>query len=117
MIAGDAWAQGRAGEVDPAKFGLSFVPEGGLWFIAGNLMRDVAALNNMEMLPWDDWGAMPGPDGLLTDDLLAFFDRLAALTRVPDASFAELRALYEEDERLRVPATVFNAALNRSEAI
>jgi hypothetical protein len=117
VIAGDAWAQGRTGEMAPAKFGLSFLHEGGLWFIAGNLVRDVAALNNMEMLPWDVWGAMPGPDGPLTDDLLAFFDRLAALTHAPDASFAELRALYKEDERLRVPATVFNAVLNRSEAI
>ena len=28
------------------------------WFVAGNVMRDFAALNNMEMLPWDVWGAM-----------------------------------------------------------
>jgi hypothetical protein len=117
VIAGDAWAQGRAGEVDPEKFGLSFVPEGGLWFIAENLVRDVAALNNMEMLPWDNWGVMPGPDEPLQDDLLAFFDRLAALTHAPDVSFAELRTLYEGDERLRVPKTVFNAVLNRSEVI
>ena len=51
------------------------------------------------------------------DDQLALFDRLAALTRAPDASFAELRALYEEDDRLHVPATVFNAVLNRPEAM
>ena len=80
-------------------------------------MRDVAALNNMEMLPWDVWGAMPGPDESLQDDQLAFFDRLAALTHAPDASFAELRTLYEGDGRLRVPATIFNAVLNRLESI
>ena len=28
----------------------------GLWFIAGNLIRDAAALNNMETLPWDVGG-------------------------------------------------------------
>jgi hypothetical protein len=39
------------------------------------------------------------------------------LTREPDASFDELRKLYEQDDCLRVPDTVFNAVLNRSEAI
>jgi len=115
VIAGDAWAQCRAGDADPSRFGIFALR--GLWFIAGNLVRDLAALNNMEMLPWDVWGAMIRPDEPPRDDQLALFDRLAALTRAPDASFAELRALYEEDDRLHVPATVFNAVLNRPEAM
>ena len=94
VIAGDAWARCRAGAADPATFGLTSLGEGGLWFIAGNLLRDAAALNNMEMLPWDVWGAMPGPDEPLPQDHLALFDRLAALTHAPDAAFAELHALY-----------------------
>ncbi len=89
----------------------------GLWYIAGNLVRDLAALNKMELLPWDVWGAQPKPNEQLNDEQLAFFDKLAALTRAPDASFAELRALYEADERLRVPTTVFNAVLNHPETI
>jgi hypothetical protein len=117
LIAGDAWARCRAGDADPAKFGLSLVKEAGDWWIAGNLLRDVAALNNMEMLPWDDWGAMPAPNQPIDDDRLALFDRLATLTHAPDASIAELRARYEGDDRLRVPATVFNAVLNRTETI
>ena len=60
---------------------------------------------------------MPRPNEPPDDDQLALFDRLAALTRAPDAAFAELRALYEGDDRLRVPATVFNAVLNRPEAV
>jgi hypothetical protein len=40
------------------------------------------------------------------------FDRLAELTQEPDMSFAELRRLYDEDERLRVPQKMFNALLN-----
>ena len=115
VSAGDAWAQCRAGEADPSTFGIFAMR--GLWFIAGNLVRDVAALNNMEMLPWDVWGAMLRPDEPLQNDQLALFDRLAAVTRAPDTTFAELRALYEGDERLRVPATVFNAVLNCSEAM
>jgi hypothetical protein len=69
------------------------------------------------MLPWDVWGAQPRPNETLSDDQLAFFDRLASLTREPDASFDELRKLFEDDERLRVPATVFNSLLNRSEPV
>ncbi|WP_437815244.1 transglutaminase-like domain-containing protein [Sorangium sp. So ce1078] len=115
LIAGDAWSQCRAGEADPSKFGC--LDMRGLWFIDGNVVRDLAALNNMEMLPWDDWGAMSGPDEPLREEQLALFDRLAAITRSPDARFAELRQLYEGDERLRVPATVFNAVLNRPETV
>jgi hypothetical protein len=117
LVAGDAWAQCRAGEADPATFGLSLLKEGGFWWIAGNLMRDVAALNNMEMLPWDVWGTMPGPDETPPDDAQALFDRLAELTHAPDAAFAELRARYDADDRLRVPATVFNAVLTREDTL
>jgi len=115
VIAGDAWAQWRTGAVDAAFFGIHELR--GAWFIAGNLVRDLAALNKVEMLPWDVWGGMPQPDATLDEEALAFFDWLAALTRTPDAEFAELRSLYDGDERLRVPATVFNAVRQRPEAV
>jgi hypothetical protein len=106
LVAGDAWALCRRGEADPSAFGI--LDMHGLWFIAGNLVRDIAALNGHEMLPWDIWGAMRRDDGELD---LAFFDRLAVVSSAPDAHDGELKALYR-DERVRVPATVFNAELN-----
>jgi hypothetical protein len=117
LIAGDAWRRCREGDADPASFGLSFMKQAGDWWIAGNLVRDVAALANMEMLPWDVWGAMPAPGEPIGDDRLALFDRLADLTRDPDAAFPELTATYAADDRLRVPATVYNAVLDRSEPV
>src|SRR5258705_8321883 len=117
LVAGDAWALCRTGKADPARFGIGFANLRGLWFVAGNLVRDVAALNKMEMLPWDVWGAMPPPNEPIADAQLAFFDTLAALTREPDASFTELCRLYERDDRVRVPPTVFNALLNRPETV
>ena len=60
---------------------------------------------------------MPSAEDSLQEDQLAFFDRLAALTQQPEASFDELRRLYESDDRLRVPETVFNAVLNCPEPI
>jgi hypothetical protein len=110
LVAGDAWQLCRAGGQDPKDFGI--LDMHGLWFIASNVVRDVAALNNREMLPWDVWGVMQRVDEGLD---LAFFDRLAELTHEPYRHFAELRAVYN-DKRIAVPATVFNAVLNRSEA-
>ena len=117
LTGGDAWAQYRDGGADPDTFGLSVVGEAGDWWIAGNLMRDAAALRNVELLPWDCWGAMPGPDDPIDAGRGARFDRLAALTQSPDASFSELEACYEGDDGLRVPASVWNAVRGRKEAI
>lgn len=117
LVAGDAWAQCRGGQADPAKFGIEFVNLRGLWYIAGNVVREVAALNKVEMLPWDVWGAQPRPNEKLDDDQLSFFDRVGALTQDPDNSLGELRRLFDTDERVRVTSVVFNSLLNRSESI
>jgi hypothetical protein len=117
LIAGDAWAACRSGEADPAKFGLSVVNESGDWWIAGNLMRDAAALGNTEVLPWDCWGAMPRANEPIGEPRGALFDRLAALTQAPDGSRAELLRLCQTDERLRVPATVRNAMRGQEEPL
>ena len=114
LAAGEAWRRCRSGEADEESFGISFAGLRGLWFVAGSLVRDMAALNKMEMAPWDVWGVQPGP----ADELdFAFFDGLAALTSDPDATFPELRRRYEADDGLRVPAAVFNALTGRREAI
>ncbi len=115
IIAGDAWLKCRNEEADADDFGIFDMR--GLWFIAGNVLRDLAALNNMEMLPWDSWGAMTGPDKEMGPEVLALIDRVAELTLEPDVHFAELRALYENDERLRVPTMVFNSLTRRLETV
>ena len=117
IIAGDAWQQCRSGRADPTAFGLTPINLNGLWFIAGNMMRDLAALNRMELLPWDVWGMMPRNDAELVPEKMALLDKLAALTTAGDEAFPELRRLYESDERLRVPSTVFNALRNAPETI
>lgn len=117
LIAGDAWNWCRAGTADPDDFGLKLLKEAGAWWIAGNLMRDAAALVNVELLPWDVWGAMPGPAEPIGEDLCVFFDRLAALTADPDANFAELARTLRDDERVRVPGKVRNVVRGRDEAV
>jgi hypothetical protein len=65
------------------------------------------------MLPWDVWGGMTLVDAEID---LAFIDRLAGLTHDPDRHADELSAVYQ-DPRIAVPPTVFNAVLNRPEAV
>jgi hypothetical protein len=108
ILAGDAWRQCRAGRADPNLFGLSFLKEQGLWWIAQNLIRDLASLNRVEMLPWDVWGMMPKPTATISDDDRAFLDRVAALTLGGDDALGALREIYE-DPRVKVPSRVFNA--------
>ena len=100
----------RAGRADPSKL-RAFEPHRrlqGLWFIAGNVVRDFASLNRMEGLPWDVWGMMEIGDESLTDERKALLDRVAALTLAGDEAFPEIRKLYESDERLRMPPVVYN---------
>lgn len=111
VVAGDAWRMCRSGKADASAFGI--LDMHGFWFIAGNVVRDVAALNNHEMLPWDVWGAMARTDAELD---LPFIDRLAEISHAPDRHFGDLRAIYK-DTRVAVPGTVFNAVLNRPDPV
>ena len=111
LSAGKAWIECRNNGLDSSKFGIFQGNMRGLWFIAGNLVKDVAALNKMEMLQWDAWGAMPRPNNKLQDKKkLKFFDRLSSLTQDPDSSFKQIHELYaDKSKRLYVPDRVFNA--------
>jgi len=118
IIAGDAWQKCRAGRADPKNFGLSMVPGLlGMWFIAGNVVRDLASMNRAPMLPWDVWGVMEMKDDALTDEKMKLLDRVAELTLAGDEAFPQLRKIYESDDRLRVPPVVFNVDRNATETV
>ena len=46
----------RAGQANPDLFGVFDMH--GMWFIRGNVVRDLAALNKVELLPWDCWASV-----------------------------------------------------------
>lgn len=102
---GMAWQMCRRGEADPNNFGYGNTV-GGLPNIRGNLVRDVAFLNKVEILGWDYWGLIEGDGSDLNEDDLALLDRAAALSLAGNDSFDELRSLYLRDMRLRVPPIV-----------
>lgn len=117
LVAGQAWQLVRSGAADPGKFGLSLAKEAGEWWIAANLIRDAAALLNVEVLPWDCWGAMPGPEDVISAELAALLGRLAVLTQQAGTGVRELRELCESDPRLRVPPIVRNAVRGQAERL
>ena len=102
LSGGEAWRAFRQGEIDASTFGVYGTHNWGAGEIRGNAVKDLAALNKVETLPWDEWGRMTqaykGETGADYDELL---DTLADVCASDDA--AAVTALYARDD-LRVPA-------------
>ncbi len=99
-----AWRRCRDGRDDPNRFGVRDMR--GLWFIRGNLVRDLASLNKMELLPWDLWGIIDKNEEDVSEEDRRFLDRIAALILSDNTSLPDLRSTYEGDARLRVPSVI-----------
>lgn len=101
LTGGEAWQAFRRGDIDAARFGVYGTGNWGPAEIRGNAIRDLAALNKVEMLPWDEWGRMDasykGRTGADYDELL---DTIADVCAADDSS--AVADLYARDE-LRVP--------------
>lgn len=98
---GEAWDMCRNG-TDPETFGI--LDMWGLWFVQGNAVADLAALNKVEMLPWDDWGLRSGPEdggtpGVVRDRM----DEVADVCAADD--LAAVQDLYRSPD-LKVPGAV-----------
>jgi hypothetical protein len=105
-VAGQAWLRCRSGEESPEDFGI--LDMWGLWFVRDNLLRDLAALCKVELLPWDSWGQMETDVKDLGEEDLALLDRVAELTTDPIPDVAEIRALYGKHDEVRVPTTILS---------
>jgi hypothetical protein len=104
LPAGEAWQLCRTGRADPDTFGI--FEFWGLWFVQANVVRELAALNKMELLPWDVWGPMTvqeEPDAAAK----SLTDTVADVIGGDDTG--AVRRVYEENEGLRVPDKVFDA--------
>ncbi len=117
LIAGRAWELCRAKDEDPARFGI--LDMRGLWFIRGNVVRDLAALNRVELLPWDGWGLMLrlGQSDECPANDLALLDEAAGLTQGGVEAFDSMRKLYDSEPSLYVPPSVTNFQTGSQESI
>ncbi len=100
LPAGEAWLRCQAGEENGDRFGI--LDMWGQWFIKANIGRDLAALNKVEMLPWDGWGRLMGEGASDRDG--AYVDEIAALTI--SGEHAAIRSRYQTDDDLQVPTRV-----------
>lgn len=104
LSGGEAWQAFRRGEIDASQFGVYGSENWGPAEIRGNAVKDLAALNKIESLPWDEWGRMTdaydGKTDAVYDDLL---DALASTCAAADP--AAVAAIYAHDN-LRVPTDV-----------
>ena len=93
----EAWQRCRSGEADPLLFGVP-----GLWgveIVRGNVIRDLAALNKVELLPWDQWDFVDeSPIGEGEHDSLIDEVALAVMS----ADWLQPRLLYEEKPILQL---------------
>lgn len=117
LTAGHAWQAWRAGQLDADRCGLTSISEHGAFWIAGNLRLDLAALNKVEMLPWDVWGLGWEPPDQPTSEMLAAFDEIAALTVDPDHRLDDLLDRYQSDPSFRMDGTVFSVALGEQQRV
>jgi hypothetical protein len=102
LDAAEAWLRCRAGDEDPKRFGIFDLR--GIGFIVGNLTLDLAALNKVELLPWDGWGTLARfPAWVPTDAEAAPIDALARLMREDDLT--ELRQRFTAPD-VAVPPTI-----------
>lgn len=89
---------------------MSLVPGlRGAWFAGASVLRDLAALNAREMLPWDYRGMareFSGPGATIPPAAMARLDEIAELTAGPAPRWPALRAVDESGGDVRVPPTV-----------
>ncbi len=108
LSSGAAWQCCRSGSLDPTLFGS--LENRGMHTIRCTLIHDLAALNCIEMLPWDRWGLMLPSEEMLSDADITLFDTIAYVTVGTPAtpSPEAVAALFASDARLR-PAVPFES--------
>jgi hypothetical protein len=101
LTGGEAWIAFRRGEIDDSTFGVHGTENWGAAEIRGNAVKDLAALNKVEALPWDEWGRMTEAyDGKTGPDYDELLDELAEVCASDDP--AAVSALYAHKD-LRAP--------------
>jgi hypothetical protein len=103
LTGGEAWIAYREGRIDAATFGVYGTENWGPAEIRGNTVKDLAALNKVEMLPWDEWGRMTASyEGRTGPDYDRLIDTIAAACATDDPT-----TLYGTED-LPVPAALIH---------
>lgn len=101
LTAGEVWKMCQSGKIDPNLCGIFDLK--GLWFIRGNLLRDLMALNKLEVLPWDCNELMETPEEQMTVKDYELLDHVADLLTAENTAPSEINSLYESNPALHMP--------------
>jgi hypothetical protein len=107
IVGGLAWNMCAAGESNPKQFGVE--PESNIrgWLgwpaIQHKLVQDLAALNKVELLPWDVAGLMGREPN---QEEMGLLSNVAVLTQAGNEAFPEVQDSYETEPVLKVPAVI-----------
>lgn len=101
LSGGEVWELCRSGKLDPNLCGIFDLK--GSWFVKDNVLRDLMALNKLEILPWDCNEFMESSRELNEEDY-TLLDKIAESTTAGDKCFSKVRSLYESNSDLRMPA-------------
>jgi hypothetical protein len=125
-VAGRAWKWCREDVLEPERFGIACDPAAfgleslyGLWFVRGQLLRDFAALNKVETVPflahvakghtWDPWRLVAAKDEDLSEEDYALLDAIAELSLDPAGQFDGVRETYGRNPGLQPPQEIISA--------
>ena len=103
LLAGKAWQLCRQGEADPKQFGI--MDWFGMWFIKGNLVRDLLSLSKVELLPWDI-NEMTGPykNHIIEESFYPLLDSVAILTGSSDFHFSKIDDIIKKNPIWGMPS-------------
>lgn len=90
----EAWRLCRTGQLDPTLCGIG--EWWGGWSVRNNLIRDLAALNKTELLPWDSWGVMDRQSPIGGQPFDPLLDQVAAAVNADD--WPGIRQHYQRDD-------------------
>ena len=97
LPAADGWIMCRSGKADPERFGFGDML--GMWYVAGNMIRDLLSLNKVELTYVDNWGMMPQfRQKEFPPEYLKKMDEIAAVTRGSNPSLSKIQALCKSKE-------------------
>lgn len=116
IVAGKAWKLCRSGDEPPDSFGVHSIGIKGWWFVRSNVLRDLASLNKIELLPWDYTDFFNKHIKDLSDlsrDELELIDNIAEITANELMDFNKTTSIYKDNRQLQVSNAITSYGLGK----
>ncbi len=105
IVAGKAWLMALRNKINPDILGVKEIKVKGYWFIKADVVRDLAALNRIELLPWDYTEYIDDPFKNIGDrsgDEIELISNIAAITSKEEINLDEALRIYKKNKNLQI---------------